>query len=541
MAVETRRHSKCFIFDDPCELDDSQLPSYGAVIKYYLFVRNDMKNDTGRDLPIFYIAKEVAEKMQAIYNKASIPCVTKTRNIAKIKQYHKKYQGLLKSNRSTKNSAAFQTKMDNFKNESNKLFDFASCKCKVIEKCKCAKEFKIPPLKREFMKHQRTDRKMFIGSCGLAVTKLLRKRALRCEQRSKLLASPSPSEQNSSTSAEEFSFEDFPLSSRTTSPKRKAPEVDIEPSQSPKRPHLSNLALACERTGVSDRAAAMIASSVLQHYGIITPDISRHMVDRSKIRRSRNDIRKQVSSLAKNRAPKTEGIYFDGRKDQTLVNTKKGDTFHRSNVMEEHITLISEPDSRYLSHVSVTQGSSECITATIWEFLKEQDGLTDSIRAIGCDGTVVNTGTKGEIITLLESKLSRSLHWFVCQLHANELPLRLLIQKLDGKTTGPREYTGEIGKQLEYCETFPVQKFAAIKKEMPQVSEETKRNLSTDQKYLYDIVKAVETGHVSEKLADLRPGKMAHSRWLTTANRIMRLYVKRVFCAPGKHSYCHGQ
>ena len=312
MAVKTRRHSKCLIFDDPCELDDSQLPSYGAVMKYYPFV-NDMKNDTGRDLPIFYIAKEVAKKVQAIYNKASIPCVTKKRIIAKIIEYHKKYQGLLKSNRSRKNSAAFQIKMDNFKNESNKLFDFASCKCKVIEKCKCAKEL-ISPLEREFMKDQRTDRKMFIGSCYLAVTKLLRKRALRCEQRSKLLASPSPLEQNFSTSAEEFSFENFLLSSRTTSPKCKAPKVDIEPFQSPKRPQLSNLALACERTGVSDRAAAMIASSVLQDYRIITPDISRHVVDRSKIR-SRNDIRKQISSLAKNRAPKIEGIYFDGRKE----------------------------------------------------------------------------------------------------------------------------------------------------------------------------------------------------------------------------------
>ena len=57
------------------------------------------------------------------------------------------------------------------------------------------------------------------------------------------------------------------------------------------------------------------------------------------------------------------------------------------------------------------------------------------------------------------------------------------------------------------------------------MSDEIKRNLSTNQKYLYDIVRAVETGHVSEKFANLRPGKMAHSRWLKTANRIMRLYV----------------
>ena len=51
---------------------------------------------------------------------------------------------------------------------------------------------------------------------------------------------------------------------------------------------------------------------------------------------------------------------------------------------------------------------------------------------------------------------------------------------------------------------------------------------SYDQKYLYEIVKAVETGHVFEQLANLYPGKMAHSGWLTTANRIMRLLFIRV-------------
>ena len=60
---------------------------------------------------------------------------------------------------------------------------------------------------------------------------------------------------------------------------------------------------------------------------------------------------------------------------------------------------------------------------------------------------------------------------------------------------------------------------------MPRLSDEAKDELSCDQKYLYEIIRAVETGHVFERLANLYPGKMAHSRWLTTANRIMRLYV----------------
>ena len=60
---------------------------------------------------------------------------------------------------------------------------------------------------------------------------------------------------------------------------------------------------------------------------------------------------------------------------------------------------------------------------------------------------------------------------------------------------------------------------------MPRFSEEAKNQLSCDQKYLFEIVSAIETGHVSKRPANLYPGKMAYFRWLTTANRVMRLYV----------------
>ena len=39
---------------------------------------------------------------------------------------------------------------------------------------------------------------------------------------------------------------------------------------------------------------------------------------------------------------------------------------------------------------------------------------------------------------------------------------------------------------------------------------------------------AVSKGQVPINLAKLAPGKMAHARWLTTANRIMRLYVSTI-------------
>ncbi len=52
-----------------------------------------------------------------------------------------------------------------------------------------------------------------------------------------------------------------------------------------------------------------------------------------------------------------------------------------------------------------------------------------------------------------------------------------------------------------------------------------KEVLSTDQLYLFEMCQAVESGECPASLKNRSPGKMAHARWLTTANRILRLYV----------------
>ncbi|KAK2577113.1 hypothetical protein KPH14_011881 [Odynerus spinipes] len=60
---------------------------------------------------------------------------------------------------------------------------------------------------------------------------------------------------------------------------------------------------------------------------------------------------------------------------------------------------------------------------------------------------------------------------------------------------------------------------------IPEIEQNVVDQMSTDQKYLYKICQAVGAGICSSELANCQPGKMAHSRWLTTANRILRLYV----------------
>ncbi|QQP40751.1 Uncharacterized protein FKW44_017171 [Caligus rogercresseyi] len=60
-----------------------------------------------------------------------------------------------------------------------------------------------------------------------------------------------------------------------------------------------------------------------------------------------------------------------------------------------------------------------------------------------------------------------------------------------------------------------------------KLPDEVIQDLSTDQHYGYKIVCAVREGVLPAKLALLEIGPVNHSRWLTTANRFLRLWVSK--------------
>ncbi|GBL72328.1 hypothetical protein AVEN_122606-1 [Araneus ventricosus] len=86
----------------------------------------------------------------------------------------------------------------------------------------------------------------------------------------------------------------------------------------------------------------------------------------------------------------------------------------------------------------------------------------NGLIVIGCDGTNVHTGHKRGIIRLMELDLNRSLQWCICLLHTNELPLRHLLNSLDGATTYLTEFCGPIGKTIKTCKELPVAPFSSI-------------------------------------------------------------------------------
>ena len=147
-------------------------------------------------------------------------------------------------------------------------------------------------------------------------------------------------------------------------------------------------------------------------------------------------------------------------------------------MVEEHISLVSEPGSKYIGHVTSSSGSAVDICSSILSYLHENGYDLSRIKVIGAAGTSVNTDHIGCVNTLIGKHLGHSLQWQICLLYFNELPLRHLITNLDGSTTGSASFSGPIGNKMKTCERKPVVKFKKIVVDLPDIDPEC---LSTDQ------------------------------------------------------------
>ena len=99
------------------------------------------------------------------------------------------------------------------------------------------------------------------------------------------------------------------------------------------------------------------------------------------------------------------------------------------------------------------------------------------LLAVGYDGTNFNVGKKNGAVRRLKAFVGHKLHWFVCLLNTNELPLRHLFQKINGKTSGPQHFSGIIEKFFETCETLALTSLTSVPVALPEI---VKNDLSAD-------------------------------------------------------------
>ncbi|GBM03055.1 hypothetical protein AVEN_14565-1 [Araneus ventricosus] len=439
---------------------------------------------------------------------------------------------ILKSIKRDKNNRNFQSNVQSFRDEmQHKLFDICRCNCHDFDICiKVDRE--VPKAERVFLNDQRSSRIMKIGRLDVKETRRLRKREQRCiDPGSRSRNCPEEvgntfyllSNENNQTPKPARSLQSEERNDSSTETEVGSNVATSKSAVCQNRILYPKAAVECDRYGVSDRAAAAIVSDALQDSGQQNDGLTL-VVDRSKIRRERKSVRNELKcdSLTQINQNPVCGLCFDGRKDNTVVKIVKGEKYCRNIIKEEHITIVQEPKSKYIGHVTVSNGEAITTVKVIIEFLKQNEQGLSNLTVIGC----VNTGVNQEVIRRLEMKCGRPLQWAVCLLHANELPLRHLLQTLDGMTSGPRAFSGPIGVAIKTCEELSIVPFEAIEgTSLPEMGEFHIRDLSDDQRYLKEMLQAVSDGNCPNDLTIRKPGPVVHSRWLTTASRILRLYV----------------
>jgi len=291
------------------------------------------------------------------------------------------------------------------------------------------------------------------------------------------------------------------------------------------------------RYGVSLRATAAITTAAYIDAGLVNEQDMTFIIDKNKVKRAQEKLMKSLDQEFNEHCnkDKIECIFFDGRQDATKVMLKdNSDRRFPSIIKEKHYSICSEPCGRYLHHFTpekdlIAKKPAEVIADKLVDFMKKK-GIDATLQAIGGDSTNVNTGWNGGVMHFVEVKLSRKLIWLVCALHTNELPLRRLIMTLDGKTLSNNKWTGEIGKMLDTATELAIDSSftkVSIGEPFIPLTDSVINNLSADQAYGYRITQAIRTGELPADLALLEIGPVSHSRWLTTANRICRIWVSK--------------
>jgi hypothetical protein len=268
-------------------------------------------------------------------------------------------------------------------------------------------------------------------------------------------------------------------------------------------------------------------------------DISHILIDKCKLDRAKAKVRVISDGVESEAKTQLVCIGVDGKVDGKTLTYKETDTpegetvFRKCVAAEHHLTFTYEggkSPGTYLTHrtIPVIGATGDVLAQETFSVLQEYDSL-ESIRAIVLDNTPTNTGWKSGLVVKLEEILERNLHTIGCTLHQTELPLRALFKKLDGVTTGPRNFSGPLGQRCsEDIHDEPQVQFEAIETPIIEgyIPDEVLQDLSHDQRLLYEYCKGIGLGRVHDRWAAWKIGPLNHARWLTLAIRLLCLYTR---------------
>ena len=437
-----RSKTLSFAFGHPRPLPTNKLPLEVDVYNFFRLESTDVRKCKQRNTTQRKIAKNVGDAVKHLWLKASLPVKSDQMIVRQVLDVVGRARKINKAP-ATKRSAKIEKPLQ-------RLFDICACKCKVRSQCSCLKERKVPTMEWDFLRDQRGKRLQSIGSID---TKTSRTRARMQMRAARPAASPEPGPSGAAgVDPEAGLFDTLDVTSDDSSTEEcpSADWVDEELSEDEEaagedlpcassdddgaatptqnKLHIVNFARECDRYGVSDRAAAALATGLLVDLDLVTDDSNENVVTRDKVRRARDKWRAGMQEkLQHDTQGKLQCIGFDGRQDRTNIIEEIEDGGNTVRVRklgkEKHLVCVAQPGGQYLAHRALQMENSESVAAAVLDVARETQSQA-SLVAVLLDGTNVNTGRVNGAVARMERQLGRSLQWLVCLLHSNELPLR---------------------------------------------------------------------------------------------------------------------
>lgn len=93
----TRKKIRDPVFGSSADLRDHVLPTYEDVIRYFLYTQRKLNKGPRKNIPFPEIANEVVQRVEAIWEKATLPVVSRQQCVAVLKNYHGKFMDIKKS------------------------------------------------------------------------------------------------------------------------------------------------------------------------------------------------------------------------------------------------------------------------------------------------------------------------------------------------------------------------------------------------------------------------------------------------------------
>ena len=545
--TQTRRRTIHFALGHPSELPVNMLPLEADIYNKFKKMKEENVNAPKKE-----VAKAIAEEVVAFWqDKGNLPTLAVYSVQLKVIDVYERGRNVLKIPRDRREKlldemdreeagAGDENKIGRKKKKMDtldKLFDISSCFHQSRSSCNCPAAKKVAEREFPFLNDQRTERMMSIATKDDKVTKAWDKLRDKKEKNAKYEEKEATRQievrQTAASRKKEFLEDQKDAQSYNDNDFIHLPK---KAGTNQNRLTISRFSTELDRYNVSDGAGVALATALLEDLGMISDEKKDLVFDRFKIRRARQRHR---TMKKKEKQASMEGKLFcigtDGKRDKkTKVIIEKEVNNNviesRAEVTEEHI-VYTDPFN-YISHSVIDEGCGDGhnlgkdLVDVVREFKSE-----DTLECIVCDGTSVMTGCYNGVLANVERELGRELQWSICQLHANECPMRHVFQELDGGygTSGPTSFHGPMGKAITEPDKHlqPVVKFVPVTSpDLPELPDSVVHDLSRDQYLMYRYCVAVHNGEVPADLASQKPGGINHASWLTFAENALIDYTR---------------